>query len=366
MSFKILSIYPTVTATRIAVFDEGKEIKRAEMSHDPGELLDAVTGKERYSIRETAVAKLFGKWISKEDNIKAVIGCALLPSGMPSGVYILDGEFRKMMRITRVEGRVINHGALLASAIARETGALAFAMVPFESGEMDVIARISGMPGLRFGRLTHTLQIKNALRLAACDLKKPQDELSFVMAYLGRNFSFCSHRGGRIRDHSNTFERGPFSPARSGSLPASEVIRMAYSGMWSKTDLMERAYYSGGLLSYTGAENGDFNGAVSRMEEGDVYSSLLIRAMLYQIAAEVASQAVVLKGRVDAIVFSGSCAENGIFAEMLREKVSWICATILTYRGEDELAMIADGALRVLRNEEKARSCGTFVQREEK
>ncbi|MDR1514847.1 MAG: butyrate kinase [Synergistaceae bacterium] len=360
MGFKILSIYPTVAATRIALFDEEKEIKRVELRHDPCDLLDAVTSEKQYDIRRTAVEKLFGGWISGADNIEAVIGCALLPSGMSSGVYLLDGEFSKKMRITRVEGRVINYGALLASFIAREMGARAFAMVPFESDEMDVIARISGVPGLCFGRLTHTLQIKNALRLAACDLKKPQNELSFVMAYLGHNFSFCSHRNGRIKDHSNTFERGPFSPARSGSLPAAEVIRMAYSGMWSKIDLMERAYYSGGLLSYTGAPDGDIDAVISRMEEGDVYSSLLIRAMAYQIASEIAAQAVVLKGRVDAIVFSGSCMENRIFAEMLREKISWISSKILTYRGEDELAMISDGALRVLRNEETPRSCGAF------
>jgi butyrate kinase len=82
--------------------------------------------------------------------------------------------------------------------------------------------------------------------------------------------------------------------------------------------------------------------------------------MAYQIASEIASQAVVLKGRVDAIIFSGSCSENRIFAEMLREKVSWISATILTYHEEDELAMIANGALRVLKNTEIPRSCGAF------
>jgi butyrate kinase len=360
MGFRILSIYPTVTATRIAVFDEENELKRVDLRHDPCELLDAVTDEERLSVRRAAVKKLLGGWLPEAGGIEAVIGCALLPSGMPSGIYFLDGEFFKMMRITRVEGRVINHGAFLASLIAGETGARAFAMVPFESGEMDVIARISGLPGLRFGRLTHTLQIKNALRLTARELKKTQSDLRAIMAYLGRNFSFCSHSGDRIRDHSNVFERGPFSTVRSGSLPAAEIVRMAYSGMWSKTDLMGRVYYSGGLSSYTGIVNGTLGGAISRMEEGDVYSSLLVRAMAYQIASEIASQAVTLKGRVDAIVLSGECAENRIFVEMLREKISWISGTILIRHAEDELAMIADGARRVLRNEEAARSCGTF------
>jgi butyrate kinase len=178
-----------------------------------------------------------------------------------------------------------------------------------------------------------------------------------VIAYLGRNFSFCSHSDGRIRDHSNSFERGPFSPVRSGSLPAADVIRMAYSGMWSKVDLTERVYYTGGLMSYTDFPNGNLDGVISLMEGGDVYSSLLIRAMTYQIASEVASQAVTLRGRVDAIVLSGECAENAAFVEMLREKISWISDTVLIFRGEDELAMIANGALRVLRKEETLLSC---------
>ena len=65
--------------------------------------------------------------------------------------------------------------------------------------------------------------------------------------------------------------------------------------------------------------------------------------------------ATVLKGKVDAIILTGGLAHSEMLLGWIRERVSWV-APLLIYSGEDEMLALAQGALRVLRGEEKARS----------
>lgn len=355
MGFKVMSIYPTVSTTRIAVFDDKKEVRRIEAPHYEYEFSETKTVREKFLIRQAAVEKYLGSWVEGREKLDAVIGCALLPASESSGVYALDGEFLGRMERTGKAGRVINHGAMLASFISRSLTVRAFVLVPFAIDEMDAVYRISGIPGMNFGRLTHTLQLKNALHLASSELQKPPEELSVVLAYLGKNFSFCSHSEGRIRDFSSSFERGPFSLRRSGGLPATSVIRMAYSGMWAKSDLVKLVNSSGGVASYMGTENiGDVFAASAK---GDAYASLVEKSLIYQITSEIAAQATVLRGAVDAIVLIGENTANGYLTEAIRERVSWISNRVLAYQGEDELVTIASEALSVLTGEGTPRFC---------
>lgn len=65
--------------------------------------------------------------------------------------------------------------------------------------------------------------------------------------------------------------------------------------------------------------------------------------------------ATVLKGEVDAIVLTGGVAHWKDLVEWIRERVSFI-APVRVYPGEDEMLALAQGALRVLRGEEEART----------
>ena len=64
-----------------------------------------------------------------------------------------------------------------------------------------------------------------------------------------------------------------------------------------------------------------------------------------------------LCGRVDAILLTGGMAYSEKLVNTVRPYVEWI-APIVVYPGEDELQSMAEGALRVLRGEEKAQELG--------
>jgi butyrate kinase len=77
--------------------------------------------------------------------------------------------------------------------------------------------------------------------------------------------------------------------------------------------------------------------------------------MAYQIAKEIGCASAVLKGKVDAIVLTGGLAYSKKFIQDISSYIDWI-ADVLVIPGENELQALAEGALRVLKNEEKAKS----------
>ena len=92
-----------------------------------------------------------------------------------------------------------------------------------------------------------------------------------------------------------------------------------------------------------------------RIAAGDGRARLVYEAMAYQIAKEIGAMATVLMGQVDAIVITGGLAHSDMLLGWIRDRVAWI-APILVYPGEDEMLALAQGALRVLRGEETART----------
>ncbi|MFY9855438.1 MAG: butyrate kinase, partial [Terracidiphilus sp.] len=71
-------------------------------------------------------------------------------------------------------------------------------------------------------------------------------------------------------------------------------------------------------------------------------------------AKDIGAMATVLKGRVDAVLLTGGMAHSEKLVPKLREAIEWI-APVTVYPGEDELQALAEGAMRVLCGEEKAR-----------
>lgn len=354
--FRIIAVYPRKDATRIALFNDREEVRRQEIRHDRGELEKISRAPEQWSHRMRAVTSLLSEWgVGSETHVDAVIGPAAIRGKLPAGVYDVDNILLGMIKEKETD-HYIDLGATLADSIARVRGARPFAVIALSGDEFDPVSKLSGIPELSFGKVFHSLHIKDAIYRASDDIEIPIGQISLVVAYLGKSFSICSYSDGRVRDLSNSHERGPFSPSRSGSLPAAELVRMAYSGMWSRDDLYEKICVKGGMTSYMGTDN--LLDVAKLMAMGDTKAGLVYRAMAYRIASEIASQTATLKGDVDAIVLTGGCVNDEIFTEIIKDWISWIKAPVLAYKREDELKSMAKAALRVLEGREEAISIG--------
>jgi butyrate kinase len=76
--------------------------------------------------------------------------------------------------------------------------------------------------------------------------------------------------------------------------------------------------------------------------------------MGYQVAKEIGRCAAVLSGKVEAIILTGGIAYGKLIVDYIKERIEFI-APVVVYPGEDELLALAEGALRVLNSEEKAK-----------
>ena len=248
----------------------------------------------------------------------------------------------------------------MADEIASRAGIPAYIVDPVCVDEFDDIARVSGLPEIERRSLSHALNLKAVARRAAEDLSRPYSDLNLVVVHMGGGISVTAHRWGRMIDVNQALDgTGPFAPERAGGLPVGDVVRMCY-GVHPYGDL-ELTYEEmfrklagrGGLVAHLGTNNAIE--VEARIDAGDARARLVYEAMAYQIAKEIGAMATTLKGRVDAIVLTGGLAHSEMLLGWIRERVSWI-GPVMVYPGEDEMLALAQGALRVLRGEEKAKT----------
>jgi butyrate kinase len=145
---------------------------------------------------------------------------------------------------------------------------------------------------------------------------------------------------------------GPFSPERTGTLPVGDLTKLCYSGKYTLDEIKKKITGKGGFVAYLGTNDGR---EVEKMAaEGNKEAELIYKAMAYQVGKEIGSCAAVLKGKVDAVILTGGLAYSREYVEWIREMVSFI-GLVVVYPGEDELLALAEGGLRVLSGEEKAK-----------
>jgi len=215
-------------------------------------------------------------------------------------------------------------------------------------------ARFSGIPEIERKSLSHALNIKIVCRKVATELSKALEELNAVVAHLGGGISIAAVEKGKIIDVNNANDEGPFSPERTGELPVGDVVRMCFSGKYTKDELKKKFVGRGGLVAYLGTN--DLRKALE-MAKKDRNASLVVKAMAYQIAKEIGGMCAVLKGKVDAIILTGGMAHSNEFVEMIKEHV-YKFAPIFVLPGEFEMEALALGTLRVMKGEEKAKIWG--------
>jgi butyrate kinase len=248
-----------------------------------------------------------------------------------------------------------NLGAPMANAIAQHAGCKAYIVDPVSVDEWEPIARLSGTPLIERPCLSHALNTKATAKRYARDHEKRYEDLRLVVAHIGSGNTVSAHRDGRMIDATNSREEGAFSALRAGALPAIKLIELCDTGEMSAKELERALVAEGGLKAYLGTS--DLTEVEKRIDNSDEKAALVFDAMAYQIAKDIGAMATVLNGEVDAVLITGGMAFSARLTKAICERVEFV-APVHFYPGEDELQALAEGALRVLTGEEKAREYG--------
>jgi butyrate kinase len=247
-----------------------------------------------------------------------------------------------------------NLGAMLAMEIANESARPAYIADPVVVDELDDVSRLSGLPELPRRSIFHALNQKSAAREACRRLGIRYESANLVVAHMGGGVSVGAHRGGRVVDVNNALDgEGPFTPERAGTVPAGQLLELAFSGSHSLAELKRRITGGGGLVAYCGTN--DLRELSARMDAGDAHAKAVFGAMCHQIAKEIASHGATLRGAVDAIVLTGGMANDETVVNEAESRVSFL-APIVVIPGEREMVSLAAAALGALRGEREVRA----------
>jgi len=146
---------------------------------------------------------------------------------------------------------------------------------------------------------------------------------------------------------------GPFTPERSGPLPAGLLVDACFSGKYTKKEIGQMLKGKGGYVAYLGTN--DAQEVENMVKSGDKNADKIYHAMAYQIAKEVGGLAAsALSMDVDAIYLTGGIAYDKGFCELIKAHVGKI-APVYVFPGEDEMKALALNALMLLNGETTAK-----------
>ena len=350
--FRLLIVNPGSTTTKVAIYDDDEQARGVVLRHTPTELAGFSDILDQYAYRKEVIYKVLAEFGEDLAAFAAVVGRGGLCKPIPSGVYEVNELMLEDLRHSALGKHASSLAGLIAYEIGKELGLRSFIVDPPMVDEMEPVAHISGLPEIARKSLFHALNQKAAARKAASLIGRPYEELNLIVAHLGGGITIGAHRRGRVVDVNNGLEEGPFSPERTGGLPAGDLVRLCFSGRFTEHEILRKIAGRGGLLAYLGTNDGQ---AIEAMiAQGNKEAELFYFAMAYQIAKEIGACAAVLGGQVDAIVLTGGLAASAMLQGWLKERVSFI-GPIHVFPGEFEMEALAAGALRVLRGQEKAR-----------
>jgi butyrate kinase len=359
--YRLLVVNPGSTSTKVALYEDEQPLFVETLQHSSEEISTFAHILDQYDFRLQTVLKLLQEKHIPLASLSAVVGRGGLLRPISSGTYqVNDRMVAELSTRNKEREHASNLGGPLAYDIANRVGVPAYIVDPVCVDEFDDLSRVSGLPEIERKSLSHALNLKAVARRAARDLGRSYLEINLVVVHLGGGISVTAHRRGRMVDVNQALDgTGPFAPERAGGLPVGDVVRMCfavspYEGLHLTYEQMfKKLAGQGGLVAHLGT-----NSAVeveARIKAGDEHARLIYEAMAYQIAKEIGAMATVLCGQVAAIVITGGVAHSTMLLGWIRERVAWI-APVLVYPGEDEMLALAQGALRVLRGEEKAQT----------
>lgn len=347
---RILAINPGSTSTKFAVYFDGECKLKKTLRHSIEELSYYENIIDQFEFRKGLIIDSLVEEGFDVDKIKYIIGRGGLTYSLKSGVYLVNNRMLEHARAGIYGQHASNLGPLIADYIALQIpGARAFIADPVVTDELEEIARFSGHPAFDRRSIFHALNQKATARLHAKKIGRKYEELNLIVAHLGGGISVGAHCKGKVIDVNNALDgEGPFSPERSGTLPAGQLIDLCFSNKYQKDEIRRMVIGEGGYVAYLGTN--DAMEVEKRAANGEELAIKIQDALGYQVAKAIGEMAVVLNGYIDAIILTGGLAYSKYLTHYITSKVEFISA-VHVYPGEDELEALALNALRVATGE---------------
>jgi len=335
MSYKlplILVINTGSTSTKIAVFEAQTQKFQTKISHTVNELSKLHDFDRQVDFRLQLIKQILLNNNLKDFDLIMTRGGLIKP--VASGVYQVNQKMINDLKHTDKQ-----HASNLAAVIGlklSENKIPVYIADPVVVDELQDIARISGHKLFERKSIFHALNHKAVARKYAEKIGKSYEDLNLIVVHMGGGISVGAHCKGKVIDVNQALDgEGPFSPERSGTLPAGDLVKLSFSGKYTQNEIEKMLVGKGGLVSYLGTND------MQEIEKlNDSYAMKILKAMAYQIAKSIGEMAVVLKGKVDAVILTGGVAYSNYIVNEIQNQVKFIGKLVVS-PGEDEMAALA-------------------------
>lgn len=347
--YKVLAINLGSSSTKVAYYENENCLFNENIQHSSDDLQKFNKIWDQYDYRVQSIENFIKDKNIRIEDLDAVSTRGGHTHPIEGGVYKIT---ERMLEESASE-KYGNHATDLGLKVANEfskKGPVAFTVDPPSTDEFEPLARFSGHPKFSRRSSFHALNHRAVAHQFAKDNKLDYEDLSLITAHLGGGVTVAVHKNGRMIDANNGLDGdGPFSTNRTGGLPIGNIVDYCFNSKLTIKEIHRMINGKGGLYAYLGETD------IRRIEEKskeDKDSKLTLEAMCYQISKEIAADASVLRGKVDAIILTGGMANSLFITEYIREHVSFIAPVIL-YPGEYEMQSLALNVVEALRGREE-------------
>lgn len=353
MGYKIFVINPGSTSTKVALFENGEKVFQTNVDHDAEKLKQFKEIRDQLPMRMETIRKAIADAGISLEGVDAFAARSGGLVGLEGGVYAVNDKLLEHTRCCYTVRHPNTLGPSIALELQKEYGGQLFCVNPPDVDELIDEERVCGFHEFYRQSKGHPLnQKENCIRYAASQGKKYED-MNLICCHIGGGVSVGAHRKGRLISCNDAVNGdGPMAPTRAGWLPATDLVKLCFSGKYTEKELYDRIVKSGGLSDHLGTA--DAREIVERIRKGDKKAELIYGAFIYQLAKAVGGCAAALKGQVDAIILTGGIANDKYLVERLTEYISWI-APISVQAGEFEMEALAAGATRAMDGEEEVK-----------
>ncbi len=350
----ILVIYPELHKTKVAVYRNIEPVFLKNISHSRDELAKFKNAFEQKDIRMACIRDELERNYFPMDTMKVIMGRSGLVKPVSQGVYRINDEMVKDLSEGLRGIHVTNLGALMAHEFAQEVDIDAYIANPVVVDELSDVARITGHPLFERKSIFHALNHKHVAYKYAKAINRKYEDMNLIVCHVGRGgVSVGAHKNGRVVDVNQAYDGdGPFGVTRSGTLPMGDLVRMCFSGDYSKDEIMDMITTKGGYTAYLGTDNiPEIN---QMLAEGNETAQQVSYALSYQVSKEIASHVATLEGKVDAVILTGVIFDSSKFLENVKARIGSI-APIALYPSVNDVEALAMFGVRVLKSEVKVK-----------
>ncbi len=352
--FKVLVINPGSTSTKLALFENEELLLEKEIPHSTEELKPYKKVYDEKDFRVKLIRQFMDESKVTVDSLTAIAARGGVVKPIAGGAaYRVNEKMVNDLKEAKYGEHASNLGAIIANELVKDTDVPAYILDPVVVDEMFPLARYSGHPDFPRLSILHALNQKAAARKYAASVNKKYQDVNLIVTHLGGGISVGAHRKGMVVDVNNALNGdGPFTPERSGGLPAYQLVEACFSGKYTKDELKKMIKGKGGCVAYLGTN--DLRVVEEKAEAGDKEYYDVYEAMAYQVSKEICFLIPAFQGeKIDAIVLTGGAARSDFLVDRIKKWTGQCKIDLQIFPGEFEMTALRDGALRVLSGEDE-------------